>query len=448
MRLPRPLALVAALIASSCVDAAPAREQWLVRVETDAPIPLLGDQVLVEVVAPDGSAYCSSCQRIFTVSSPADFPLSFGIVRSASVAAPLVRARLFRSRNQGSTGVPLPELAIDSLGRLPAPIGLTSVTLPLPARCTGVAADLTSFVSCSEHSGDLEPTPTLTDRTFATAGSWTDGVDEPCPEAPPDGMVCVPGGLFALGESNAHPLLRDGLGPELGTRPERLVRLSPFAIDALETTIAQYDVLVPEAPRRVATCPAAELDPDRPANCVSFVEAGRACAARGLRLPTEAEFEYVAGNRGLETPFPWGHSPDICTYAVIAQGKEVYRDCAIENGRLVEARTSIGGNGRDQTLPVSLNGLSGVVFDLGGNLSEWVLDDIAPYDAACRAAVHIQQDPLCRVEGKAVGWAVRGGAYNGFTAAALSYARLGTTSVRSSDIGFRCVKSYGAAHLE
>jgi len=410
---------------------------------------LLGDQLLVEVVTPDGAAYCSSCKRIFTVSGPKDFPISFGIVEQSGAisATPWVRARLFRARNQRADGFPLPDLAIDSLGQLPPPAGITKVTLALPARCVGAMADVRNALSCSEDDGRLVAAPVLRDRTFAAAGTWLEGLDAPCPEAPPDGMVCVPGGLFALGESNGQPLLREGLDEELGAIPERLVRLSPFAIDAQETTVSQFDALLP-APLRVAACSAPELEPDRPANCVSFAEAKGACAARGLRLPTEAEFEYVAGNRGLETPFPWGHAPDICAYAVIAQGKNAYRQCAVENGRVLETRPSIGGTGRDQTLPVSLNGLSGVVFDLSGNLSEWVLDDVATYDAGCRTTDRVQRDPLCRVGGTAIARGVRGGAFSGFTAAAFSYARSGTTFVRAVDLGFRCVKSYGAADLE
>lgn len=449
MRVPRPLTLALFAVGIACGDTAPARDQWLVRIETDAPVPLLGDQLLVSVLGPDGGPYCSSCQRIFSVSKASDFPISFGILQQGSApgAAPLVRARLFRSRNQPADGFPLPELAIDSLGRLPLAQGVTKITLGLPSACIGVAADESRALSCNAADRQLAPAKVLRDETFATAGTWPEGLDEPCPEAPPSGMVCVPGGLFALGESNGNPFFLTIEDLESGVRPERLVRLSPFAIDATETTVAQYDSLVSKdavGPRGLLC--AAELDADRPANCVSFTDATAACVARGLRLPTEAEFEYVAGNRGLETPFPWGHNPDVCAFATIARGG-TSQECAVNNGRILERRASAVATGKDQTLSGLGTAVSGPVFDLAGNLGEWVLDDGASYDAPCRTAELVQRDPLCRIEASGARRITRGGSYASPTINAHVYARNAADSRRAPDVGFRCVKSYGAAGL-
>src|SRR5678815_3707142 len=40
------------------------------------------------------------------------------------------------------------------------------------------------------------------------------------------------------------------------------------------------------------------------------------------RLPTEAEWEYVAGNLGAETRFPWGYDEDVCSEAIVARGRQ------------------------------------------------------------------------------------------------------------------------------
>ncbi len=49
---------------------------------------------------------------------------------------------------------------------------------------------------------------------------------------------------------------------------------------------------------------------DHPANCVAVLEAKDYCAWRGMRLPTEAEWEFMARSRDPQNMCPWGGRHD------------------------------------------------------------------------------------------------------------------------------------------
>ena len=108
--------------------------------------------------------------------------------------------------------------------------------------------------------------------------------------------------------------------------PERLVRVSPFALDRNEMTVREMRTLVtgglvarPFArglgrPACTWTDAPDQLE-DFPVNCIAQSNAARACEARGARLPTEAEWEFAAGDRDEEKRYPWGADPDACRFA-------------------------------------------------------------------------------------------------------------------------------------
>lgn len=106
-----------------------------------------------------------------------------------------------------------------------------------------------------------------------------------------------------------------------------------------------------------------------PAVMVSWFGARAYCASLGRRLPTEAEWEFAA--RGsLGRTYPWGSAPPTCDETVIARLPGL--KCA---GRPKLA--AVGTYRHDQT-PEG-------VFDLGGNVAEWVQDAFASSYSVCSA---------------------------------------------------------------
>ena len=129
-------------------------------------------------------------------------------------------------------------------------------------------------------------------------------------------MVCIEGGAFLFGSP-----FHFNFTAELSSEPEHLVKLSPFAIDRDEITVGEARALVaaglvtgspvlpnPDPLAAGATCSyLGTSDPTNdaePLNCLTHDLAAQICEALDRRLPTEAEWEFVAGQRELETPYP------------------------------------------------------------------------------------------------------------------------------------------------
>ena len=224
---------------------------------------------------------------------------------------------------------------LDRVGRLPVADGVTAVGLPLTMACFGVHSDVPAALTCDGTSGALAAEPVLSsdDLALPVSGSWTPATPIPCPEAAPLGMVCVPGGALLLGGSGIVVA-----SVELRPQPEQLVQVAPFAMDLEEVTVGQLyelrrDGRVIGAPAlhdpdpKAAAHMCAYLEDDRsndtlPVNCIEHGLASAACVAMGKRLPSEAEWEWAAGNGPLETTYPWGSEDlDLCDRAVVGFGR-------------------------------------------------------------------------------------------------------------------------------
>jgi len=91
-------------------------------------------------------------------------------------------------------------------------------------------------------------------------------------------LVLVPGGEFVMGTNEG----------DASEGPARRVRITkPFYMGKFEVTQEQYERVMGENPSRFK-------GKDLPVERVSFVECVMFCAKTGLRLPTEAEWEYAA----------------------------------------------------------------------------------------------------------------------------------------------------------
>ncbi len=166
-------------------------------------------------------------------------------------------------------------------------------------------------------------------------------------------MALVPAGCFRMGnDPDAGGL---DMLPGVGDGGEQCFD-APFYISRYEITNAQFDQLACTAAR-----PSYWNDPQRPREEITWFEA-RDCAARmGMRLPTEAEWEYAA--RGPDALiYPWGNDwkPDNLVWS------------GNSNSQTANGGSKPGG--------ASWMGAD----DLAGNVWEWVSSICLdyPYDAA------------------------------------------------------------------
>ena len=94
-----------------------------------------------------------------------------------------------------------------------------------------------------------------------------------------------------------------------------------------------------------------------PVTYVTWADANNYCKWQGKHLPTEAQWEKAArGKQGLE--FPWGNK---WVDAASNSGSELWRDGAAPVGSYPKDKSPFG------------------VYDMGGNVSEWVADWYQPY---------------------------------------------------------------------
>ena len=162
-------------------------------------------------------------------------------------------------------------------------------------------------------------------------------------------MVFIAGTTFKMGVQNGA----------LDEKPVHDVTLSDYWIDAYEVTNGQYALCVADGACTVPHETKSFRQPsyydnpdfaDYPVIAVDRSQAEAYCTWAETRLPTEAEWEYAA--KGPEgTIYPWGNS----------LGKEM----------------NYSGNGNYDTLAVTANpeDVSALgVYNLGGNVSEWVMD--------------------------------------------------------------------------
>jgi formylglycine-generating enzyme len=441
-----------------CRQEAEPRPQWTISIETDAPVPLLGDRVLVEVLDASGEIACDGCRRI--LSAPrGTWPLSFGIVPGS--AGPLrARARLHRTDEVEGGGLPAPTLTIDALGELAGEPGLRRLQLHL--ECSGVAADPLDGTTCDPAIGSAVPIAPLPGRDHASLVEGTSplAITTPCAVPAAEGMVCVPGGIGILGGGiPALAVLPDGaVNAAVETRPRVIVRVSPFHLDARELTVRAVRALL-DAERTDlrpalrsdnplhygAACnftPEAGDREDHPVNCISMEAAEAYCKALEKRLPTEAEWELAAGRGAQKTDYPWGNDgADVCGHAVLARGRVNVLGGTIESTdclvgewgtvSVLEATGDVGLCSPGENAPCLLH--------LGGNVAERVSTRGASYADACFRAPFAPLDPRCDDPGLPL--VVRGGSWSDVPAAASSTTRIGLLKGDELPwVGVRCAR--------
>jgi len=204
----------------------------------------------------------------------------------------------------------------------------------------------------------------------------------------------IPAGDFTMGSPTTEKGRRDN---ELA----HSVALSAFEMGRYEVTNAQFYAYDPTHHQE---------DDDRPAANVDWQQAHDFCQHYGYRLPTEAEWEYAA-RAGSTTRFPFGD----------------------DEGQLKDyAWYSTNANG--DTHPVGkLKPNAWGLYDLLGNVWEWVADWYGPYDP------HPPPDPTGPKDGTFR--VLRGGSYLAEHGDLLSAYRVrGWPENRDWSSGFRCAR--------
>jgi formylglycine-generating enzyme required for sulfatase activity len=447
-----------ALGLAACGGETPARDQWLVVVDSDAPVPVVGDRLLVEILDQQGRPACNACRRQFGLDEVEPWPVSFGIAADSS-APLLVRARLYRAVNTGGDGLPLPGPILDAAARLPHTEGVTSARLDLHMACLGRPVDLPQGTSCGGNDGVTRAIKVAPADIGDHLGLWALARKAPCEGDAPEGSECVPGGAFLRGDARAL-----ALASLTQAAPEELTVLSPFYFDQDEFSVGRYRslrLLDPTLPEPLTAGASAGLDQDLPApfipgtdqpstfctylgldqsqndalplNCVTRALAEALCEARGMRLPSEAEWEFAAGNRDLETRYPWGNdTADLCLRTVYGLSYEAL-GVGSSNCRLLrpaddqQPGVRVGGDG-----DVTLSGIR----NLAGNLAEWISDSLVTYADPCWPREPWLRDPRCDDSGST--FAIRGGNWRDGPHMLESTSRNGSGDRADIAVGFRC----------
>lgn len=217
-------------------------------------------------------------------------------------------------------------------------------------------------------------------------------------------MVPVTGGAFVMGNNRAPS----------ADEAEHNVSVSPFLFSKYEVTQRQWELIMGFNPSEHKGCPTCPVENVSWEDAVKFIQKINSLGNKKFRLPTEAEWEYVARTGGR---------PEIDR----AGGEEQF----------IKNVAWYFGNADKKTHPVGdKNPTAAGVYDLFGNVAEWCSDW---YDASYFRDESLQNNPQGPPLGKEK--VVRGGSFADYTGDRFrpSLRTKQKPTFKGNNIGFRLV---------
>lgn len=234
-------------------------------------------------------------------------------------------------------------------------------------------------------------------------------------------MALVPAGCFQLGSSEAEidaafAQCEADLGAgscqhvwfEKETPQTQICFEQPFWIAYSETTNDQYGS---------ASGQFSDTNGRLPRDSVNWFDAAEFCAAQGMRLPTEAEWEYAA--RGPDNLlYPWGNRFNSNNAAYVG---------------------NVSGTER---VAIRLAGMSWVgAMDMAGNLREWTSSSFRPYPYHADDG---RESPVSAFDDRVV----RGGSWYVIPVSLRTADRVNVPPATEDwNIGFRCARDFQLSDL-
>lgn len=302
----------------------------------------------------------------------------------------------------------------------------------------------------ADENGPEETRPEETDAAEEAEMNAAERKDagNPATVPPPEEFVLIQGGTFQMGSPEEEAWRSED-------EVRHTVTVSDFYMSAYELTQAEYQEITGENPSSFS-------GEDLPVENISWLDAVSYCNARseregltpaytvngtdvtwdrsadGYRLPTEAEWEYAC-RAGTTTPFntETSISAEECNY----YGHYPYEieDNYFSQGNL----TTKPGEYRQTTVPVgSFSPNPWGLYNMHGNVGEWVWDYYGAYNSANESAVGAEEqtDPTGAETGTLRVY--RGGGWNDFAKNMRSAYRAALAGDKGSfNIGIRLVRN-------
>ncbi|TKJ17377.1 hypothetical protein CEE44_02480 [Candidatus Woesearchaeota archaeon B3_Woes] len=265
-------------------------------------------------------------------------------------------------------------------------------------------------ITKSNYQGTIDPTRTLPQPVFYQQ-TWSGDIillekgDLLLPETSisvPPGMVYVKGGIFDMGDVMEDNEIYDEI-------PLHKEEVGDFYIDIYEVTQAEFT-------RVMGYIPGIGNSEELPAEGIHWPDADEYCRRVGKRLPTEAEWEYAARERGEKVRFGNGKNiigMEDANFCYVGQFSRFYPYYI--PSRHSDLRFGVVPVG---SYPPNALGL----YDMTGNVEEWVSDWF--YNRFNKKV-----------------YVLKGGSYTGNPAEVRATSHMRDTVVGvNSEAGCRCVK--------